>query len=99
MGHWWVWGRASDLGKSWCCCFFYAGGHRPVARPDDRKMPGARRAPLALVGVVNLLASSSLFRRVVEHPCTVLDADAAEYRPGDAPRRCAGPHRRPLLLL
>ncbi|SUH00569.1 heme exporter protein C [Salmonella enterica subsp. enterica] len=93
-GTWWVWD--ARLTSELVLLFLYAGVIALWHAFDDRKMAGRAAGILVLVGVVNL----PVIHYSVEWwntPAPGLDADAAEYRPGDALAAALG-HRRYLLL-
>ncbi|SUF98475.1 heme exporter protein C [Salmonella enterica subsp. enterica serovar Hartford] len=94
-GTWWVWD--ARLTSELVLLFLYAGVIALWHAFDDRKMAGRAAGILVLVGVVNL----PVIHYSVEwweHPAPGLDADAAEYRPGDALAAALGHRRLPAAL-
>ncbi len=95
-GTWWVWD--ARLTSELVLLFLYAGVIALWHAFDDRKIGGRARGGHSGAGRRGEPAGYPLFRRVVEHPAPGLDADAAEYRPGDALAAALGHRRLPAAL-
>ncbi len=79
-GTWWVWD--ARLTSELVLLFLYVGVIALWHAFDDRRLAGRAAGILVLIGGES--ADYSLLRRVVEHPASGINANAAKYRSGDA---------------